>query len=564
MSRRFLVVVALVAVALTCPTPVAAAPSAAAEVVPTTTTMVSVTSPAYVAGYATYVAAVAPPEATGSVMFEVSRDNGDTWENLSFASPQGGGTWSAAFSVGTTEETRLVRAAFTSSGEYAPSTSDGLTQVLTRRTTRITSFTATDDGFGSTIRPGTTPVWLTVTIDGKSPYSPAQVSFEEDVAGTWVGRGDGALVGANTWRLTLTSLAEGTHTFRATYPGDDWWKPVSATLEVPVAKGTPTVTIGGPDQVQANHRVTLYPSVGGGPGSVVPSGTLTLLCDGAVVGSIEAPGGEVDAGLLPLGLHVFTAAYEGDASFSAANSDPFTVQVVSDVVEATARALAPTTFYPYRDGYRDTVKASGTRAEPASVAFVVKNGSGRTVRTASVALGSGAYAWAWNGRTASGTRVPAGRYTIRTTYHDAAGTAKTVSQTVTVSSKRLYWSSTTLTRTGSQTLKRTSSWGAWQFTMPTATVYRNLRLTIWGYADIAFYRAGFGAQDTRSCAWSTISPDCTSGDKDLPTMSLSSASVALNAYRHKGRSVRAYAWLAGARWMRIAKLRLRVEYGILR
>ncbi len=200
-----------------------------------------------------------------------------------------------------------------------------------------------------------------------------------------------------------------------------------------------------------------------------------------------------------------------------------------------------------------------------SASFKVRNASGKVVRTGAVALGTGAYAWIWNGRTATGVQVPAGTYTIETVLRDAAGTTKSARQSVTVSAKRLYWHSTTLYRTGRQTETSHTSWASWLFTMPSATAYRNLVLGAYGHATISIEPSGVGPHDRRNCAFRIIDPGCARvagsfrvGDQWV--------TVRVDAtYGRSGRQVRGYVWAGpggGKVW--VSRLRLHVEYGLLR
>jgi hypothetical protein len=72
-----------------------------------------------------------------------------------------------------------------------------------------------------------------------------------------------------------------------------------------------------------------------------------------------------------------------------------------------------TPFFPQDgDRYAATTTFSFTLASPATVSWTIVNAAGATVRTIKTgeALGAGAYAFAWNGRTDLGGFVPRGTY----------------------------------------------------------------------------------------------------------------------------------------------------------
>jgi flagellar basal-body rod modification protein FlgD len=62
--------------------------------------------------------------------------------------------------------------------------------------------------------------------------------------------------------------------------------------------------------------------------------------------------------------------------------------------------------------------------------ITVSDASGRTLRTADVALGSGETEWQWDGRDANGTRLADGAYAYAVTGRDETGAAQSVTATV--------------------------------------------------------------------------------------------------------------------------------------
>ena len=403
-------------------------------------------------------------------------------------------------------------------------------------------------------------------VTGIGPF-PGLLTFEEDDAGIWT------LLGqvrpppyAPNGAIDVGGLGEGAHSIRVTYAGDRDLLPSTNTFQIDVSKAATQMTVAAPTPVEANHAISVETRLGPEYNNVAgPTGTISVSENGTVLASQEG-GRFFTAWLaaLPVGIHTFTILYYGDSNYLPVTAQA-TVTVVPDVVHATVGSLSFSTFYPYKDGYRDSVMARGTRAEPVAVAFAVRNSSGKVVRTGSVARGEGAYSWAWNGRTASGAQVAAGTYTMTTTLRDAAGTTMTVKKSVVVLSKRLYWHSIDLYKTSTQTQKSTSSWGAWLFTMPSGVVYKNLRLYVYGHTNLTFNPSGFAPHDARACPFTSITPRCTLTIYRLSITDNWSSGAVNSTYGRNGRYVRAYVWAgAGGGKVWVKRLRLHVSYALLK
>jgi hypothetical protein len=80
-------------------------------------------------------------------------------------------------------------------------------------------------------------------------------------------------------------------------------------------------------------------------------------------------------------------------------------------------------FSPNGDGVRETVSASGTLTEAASVVVRIQNADAITVRSFAVAAGTtaGGAVVSWDGKDGSGHLVPDGTYQLRMTPRDLAG-----------------------------------------------------------------------------------------------------------------------------------------------
>jgi hypothetical protein len=182
-----------------------------------------------------------------------------------------------------------------------------------------------------------------------------------------------------------------------------------------------------------------------------------------------------------------------------------TVGPQDKVVSATGLGVNYATFYPYRDGYRDTVTIRGNLAEWATVSISIYSPTGTRVRLYSLGSRRGAYSQAWDGRNASGTALAAAKYRVVQRLKDVLGNTLTSTSYTTLSKKRLYTLSTSFTRYGSQfayygdpgtgyvspsrssyyrgvRLSSGSSWAAvgYSFALPSAVTYKSVSFKVLG------------------------------------------------------------------------------------
>lgn len=96
-------------------------------------------------------------------------------------------------------------------------------------------------------------------------------------------------------------------------------------------------------------------------------------------------------------------------------------------------------FYPYTDGYRDTLAPKATVNEPGLLTMTVRSSTNAIVRVISVThSGTGGYVLTWNGRNSSGHLVAAGTYKVIITAQDVALNRRSTStHSVAVSLKKL-------------------------------------------------------------------------------------------------------------------------------
>ena len=365
--------------------------------------------------------------------------------------------------------------------------------------------------------------------------------------------------------LQIHDLESGSHAFTAVSAANV--AILSATSNTATVNATkrptePSVGYFGVDQANHPIEITVW-IVALDPEEAAPdaTGTVTLKDGATTLGEGSLVGGQVtfDIPSFSVGTHQITAEYEGN-DVLAASIGSLTLAISADVVDVTGVGVAYATFYPYKDGYRDTVAIRGTRQEPASIEISIYNADGKRVRTASVGLGDGAWSWAWNGRKSDGTSLAGGKYKIVQVITDAAGTKKSVTSYTTLSKKRLVTKTATFTKDHTQAAKKTQSWLAWNFKLPEAAVYSKLTFSIYGKDD--FGGGGFGGHDYTQCSSSTLHPDCVTRWRGFPS-SFKWKSFAANVNEDRsGRKVRLYAW-GGFGNTKISRGRVTVVYQTL-
>jgi hypothetical protein len=175
-------------------------------------------------------------------------------------------------------------------------------------------------------------------------------------------------------------------------------------------------------------------------------------------------------------------------------------------VNAIGVGVSLTTFYPYKDAYKDTTSVRGTLNEIGTVSVAIYSMStGHRVLLKSLGPVSGPYGYAWNGRSVSGARQPAGKYRVVQTIRDTIGNIHSWTAYTTISNKRLYLHTVSITRSGAtiaalgngpggscrtstsaysrgMKLSSGSLYAAvgYSFKLPSATVYRSFKLSVTG------------------------------------------------------------------------------------
>jgi hypothetical protein len=344
------------------------------------------------------------------------------------------------------------------------------------------------------------------------------------------------------------------------------------------------------------HESTLTARVigpGGAGAPVDPGGTVAFEADGTGIAFASAPLADgtatVSAAAVPVGTHIVFARYIDGNGASIGVGTPLTLVVISDVaVSATGVGVSYATFYPYKDSYRDTVGIRGTPNEPVSVSAKVYNSSGRKVRSWSLATRTSAWSISWNGRNASGARLAAGKYKVVQTLRDTLGNTKSYTSYTTISTKRLYYHTASQTKYGNQfsyaaatPYADVNTWSCdfyrcvniygnlydefayvrYNFKLPSATVYKTLKLSVLGALHTPTVYVGPATMSFANFA--------SGGEDGLRSTGLAygwySSSVKASGHVSSARGVRVFVTAYGydyGNWD-VAKVKLTYTYGVL-
>lgn len=318
---------------------------------------------------------------------------------------------------------------------------------------------------------------------------------------TWQEAGSVNGVARKSATVVVSDVTQGEHHYAANFEATAESEPTTVTLTVNVQPAaTATMIIAGTNPAQANHPILLVPQVSGEGTGFERTGTIEWrdADTDTVLDTRPITEPELTFPSLPIGIRHFVATYSGDATHQGSTSPVFELVVVADDVDASGVGLQYTTFYPVKDGYRDTVAIRGTRSEPAAVQIRVYGPTGKLVRSASLASGGGAYSYPWNGRTSSGSVLTAGTYRVVQTLTDAFGSKAAYTDYVKLSRKKLVQHTTYVTKRGSSISAKGAEGSAsvsvstsggyaklkagndralagWEFKLPAATIYRSMR-----------------------------------------------------------------------------------------
>lgn len=409
-----------------------------------TVTLLSAPSPSLVDETVALTADVTPSTATGSVTFRDVTGGGST--DLGNAALDAG---SAAITTAfTTAGVRRLVAEYSGDGSHPPAASAPLEH-------RVTAAVLTPTTTTLALAPNPAATGAAATFTATVTPNPASGTVEWVIDGLAAGT---TPVGPQGTAITSrTYWAPGTHTVQASFTeGTAFDASTSSQQTLAVLNGTSLSLAASRSTAVSGETLVTFQAATGAPdagGTVtfrdtVGATTRTLATRTlAPNASTGLPTATVSVRLSGAGVHTVEAAYGGNGTHAAAVATPVIVTVSPDVgVSASGVSRAYSTFYPYKDGYRDTNAIRGTPGEPLSVSVKIYNSSGRLVRSWSLATRTTPWSIAWTGNTSSGTRLAAGKYRIVQKLRDAAGHSKSYTSYTNISNKRLYWYTDSITK----------------------------------------------------------------------------------------------------------------------
>lgn len=249
---------------------------------------------------------------------------------------------------------------------------------------------------------------------------------------------DGSTVGTTTtdasgnYSVTTSSLADGTHVIKATAADAAGnisvaSAAVSVTIDTaaPPAPSAPTLASASDSGTKGDNITNVTtPTL---TGTAEPNSTVTILSDGAPVGSAKADGSgnySVTTSALADAIHIITAtAADAAGNVSGASAGlSLHIDTVAPVISGVSATPNP---FSVATDTQTSIKY--TLSENASVTVVILDSSNNVVKTllTSSSQLAGLQTVAWNGTDSSNAVVADGTYTFTIDAVDAAGNAAT-------------------------------------------------------------------------------------------------------------------------------------------
>ncbi len=222
----------------------------------------------------------------------------------------------AAFSTSSlTGGSHTITASYSGDAVYSPNVLPALTQ----RVTQVSTTTA----LISSLNPSTfgQSVTFTATVTGSSPTG--TVTFMDTTSGTTLGTGT---LSGGTVALTISSLAVGSHQIVASYSGDINNSASASTLfKQTVNPVSTTIFLTSSLNPSLFSQIITFTATVTGATSMA-TGTVTFTIDGVALTSATISKGSASysTSTLPVGSHIITVTYTGDANFSSSTSSALT------------------------------------------------------------------------------------------------------------------------------------------------------------------------------------------------------------------------------------------------
>lgn len=252
--------------------------------------------------------------------------------------------------------TYTVVSAYSGDASYSPSTATVNFTIARAPTTATAGFSGTPVQYGN---PEQIAADITTASEGIAPTGTFQFYVDGQPAGVpqpvYESGGYQPTNTATPWpwadaQTTYTFLAVGQHTLSASYSGDSHYAAsTSPTINLNVTQAQASIATWGWGTTSASIGQTVTPTatVYGSPKGVSPTGTITFMDNGTVIGqtsSLNSQGTEVTASLpytfTTAGNHALTASYSGDRNYLPATTPASNVLTVSGPFTASAGAIS--------------------------------------------------------------------------------------------------------------------------------------------------------------------------------------------------------------------------------
>jgi hypothetical protein len=153
----------------------------------------------------------------------------------------------------------------------------------------------------------------------------------------------------------------------------------------------------------------------------------------------------------PAGSWTIWAESGETPAFASSKSKSVEVRVVEELRDWGTAVIAPSTFYPHPDGYRDTLTISGSRKVPLTTEIRVTSvATDALMAERSFPSAASPYGWEWDGTASDGSDAPFGQYAISVTLSDGSWNEHQWNKEVTLSRKWVKWTQKSVALNGKQ------------------------------------------------------------------------------------------------------------------
>lgn len=345
----------------------------------TTATLSSNNNPSHLNDAVTFTATVSPASGTVAPSGTVSFYDGNTLIGTGTLKSSGLNAIASFTTSSLTVGAHSITASYSGSNAFDPSTSSVLSQTVDGTPP---SPLATSTTLASNINPANLDqtITFTATVTAAKGIPSGTVNFLDGT--TLIGTGTLNTQGFATFQTS--TLAVGTHLITAAFQASATYSASTSSVVKQVVApdgpaSTATTLVPNPNPTYAGHTVTFTSTVAAKRGTKVPTGTVTFLVDGTVVGSAQLSNGvaTLQHAFATAGTYSLTANYQGDTSFAESQS-PTATEVVNQPSSSTVKVTLSSSVNPSTQGQMVLFTAklqpvAGSGSPTGTVDFYVNN-----------------------------------------------------------------------------------------------------------------------------------------------------------------------------------------------